>query len=77
MPEIAQSRVFAEQRLDFGGRPVVAGIVDDDDLSERRIRHLGEGLLDQTANIAFLIERRDHNGNTHEYEPCRCATNRR
>src|SRR4029079_13170897 len=32
MPEIAQSRVFAEQRLDFGGRPIVAGVGDRDEL---------------------------------------------
>ena len=70
-------RVIELTVAERGGRPVVAGVVDGDDLSERRVRHLGKGLLDQPANIAFLVERRDHNGNTHEYEPCRCAANGR
>jgi hypothetical protein len=26
---------------------------------------LGEGLLDQAADIAFLVKRRNDNGNTH------------
>ena len=77
MPEIAQSRIFAEKRLDFSPRPVVARIVDSDHLAERRFRHLREGLLDQAADIAFLVKRWDDNGNTHEPGSCRDAANRR
>lgn len=65
MPEIAQQRVRAEQRLNFSPRSVVAPVIDGEHLAERGFRHFGEGFLDQRADIAFLVERGNDNGNTH------------
>ena len=66
VPKIAQARISAHQRPDFGLGPVVAAIVDDNHLAKGGFRHIGEGFLDQAADIAFLVKRRNHNGNTHD-----------
>jgi hypothetical protein len=58
--------MLAEQRLDFGCRPVVAPVVDGNHLAERLLRHCGKGLADQAPDIAFLVKGRDHDGDGHE-----------
>jgi len=65
MSDIAQRRVPAHERLDLRRCPIVTRIVDHDQLSKHQLRHCGEGLLDQSADIALLVERRDDDGKAH------------
>jgi len=77
MAEIAQQRVLAEKRLDLSLRPVVASVIDREHLAKGGFRHFDEGFRDQRADIAFFVECRDDNGNTHGGQLLRGAANGR
>ena len=68
MTEITQARISAQKCPNFSPSPVIASIVDGYHLAERSFRHFGEGLLNQGANIAFLVKCWDDNRNAHEDE---------
>ena len=51
--------------FDLVARVIGAAVVDDDHLAEDVPRQDPEGLIDETADIAFLIERWDYHRNSH------------
>ena len=65
MAEIAQLLVAAEHGLDLGVGAVVACVIDHDHFLQNRLRHGGNGLLDQPPDIAGLVISRDDDGDTH------------
>jgi hypothetical protein len=68
MAQIAQPWVHAgiDERLDFGRRCVLAGVVDDDQLGEALRGHGRIRLLDEAADVAGLIECWNDNGDAHQ-----------
>ena len=55
-----------DEGLDLGAGGVVAGVVDDDQLGEPRCGHGRVRLLDEAADIAGLVQRRNDDGDAHQ-----------
>src|SRR5262245_8540357 len=75
--EVAQARMGFEPGFDFCRGPIIAAVIDDDQLAERVRRHGGKGLVDQAPDIAFFIRGRDDDGNGHRRSLFTGAANRR
>jgi len=68
MPQVVQAGAVAafDEGLYLGSGGIRAGVVDDDHLGEPRGRQGRIRLLDEPADVARLVQRRNYDGDAHQ-----------